>query len=334
MHRAFTLVETAVATAALGTAAALLQPVAAGVGQPSLRFHDAEHLKILLEAHMLWAGMNGGAYPLPGDVDTMGTTIDVGQFADPDAAVRLNTTGNTWSILIFNGLITPQDIVSPAETNGLVGAYDAYEYRNPECANDPDQALWDPCFHGTPLPAYNFDNQDNPSDVGNNSYAQNPALGVREPFWMATGDPDQVVLGNRGPIYEGNAVEGWVLVDGPGGNESNSLDFYAKDAMWRGNIAYNDGRVEFETSPAPDDLLWTFPELPDGRNVYPDNVFHNEDMSGDEQSENANGLGQASVSGYEFFDDPTNAGNNAYLRPVAGVSGSAGNLGTVTLWID
>ena len=333
--RGFTIIEVAVATGTLCVAGALLQPVASGVGAPSKRFKDADQLRQILAAHMIWAGANDGAYPLPGDIDVLGTTVDVGQEHDPERRVQLNNTSNTFSVLIFNRLVAPETFVSPAETNFQVLPYLDYEYVNPSNAPDEKNAFWDPAFHATPLARYNLRGADgsNPIDIGNNSYAQNPALGMREPLWGLTANPDHVVLGNRGPIYEGNAYDGWELADGLGGNESNSIFFYTDAAAWQGNIAYNDGRVELETSAAPADLLWTFPELPPRLQVQPDNMFQNEDKTGDERSESASAQGESSQDGHHFYQAQS-SDVNAYLRPIADVTGTTDALGNVATWID
>lgn len=329
----FTIIEVLVAAGAACVLGVILQPVVSGVGEPSKRFKDADQLRRILQAHMIWAGANNGAYPLPSDIDVNGTTDDVGQGGDPERAVQLDTTGYTFSVLIFNGLVVPEDFVSPAETNGLIIPYFDYEYDCPEAAADPCNALWDPAFHGTPIQLYNLGTQNNPPDLGNNSYAQNPALGRRALLWADNGDPNQVVLGNRGPAYEGDAVNGWQLKDGIGGTWSLSISFYNDAETWNGNIAYNDGRVDFEPGAIPEDLLWTFPHLPPRLQVQPDNIFQNESRAGDARTESPNNQGEAVVHGQEHFISGE-SDFNAYLRPVADVRGSEGNLSFVSMWID
>jgi type II secretory pathway pseudopilin PulG len=329
-RRGFTLGEAVVSIAAVGALGALLQPVKDAVGQASLRFKDADQLGEILDAHMMWAAMNRGAYPLPSNVDTLGETIDVGQEGDPALGVQLNNSSHIFSILIFNGLVAPETFVSPAENNEDVSAYTAYEYRNPETAANPAHAQWDPAFHATPNEAWNIETANNDGLIGNNSYAQNPALGKRERLWAMTGDPNHVVLGNRGPIYTGDAVDGWELVDGPGGKESNSVTFYNDVESWQGNIAYNDGRVEFEIEAAPEHLLWVFTELPKGQQVQRDNIFNNETRDGRGQDE---GAGFPTVPGSTFIDgDDTDT--NAFIRPVGSVDGETGQLGQIGFWVD
>jgi type II secretory pathway pseudopilin PulG len=343
-RRGFTLGETVVSIAAVGALGAVFQPVKDGVGQVSLRFKDADQLGENLDAHVMWAAMNRGAYPLPSNVDTFGETVDVGQQGDPTLGVQLNNTSHIFSILIFNGLAAPETFISPAENNKDVSAHTAYEYRNPETAVDPAHAQWDPAFHATPNPAWNngaggdaTSTNNNDAQIGNSSYAQNPALGVREPFWMDTGDPDHVVLGNRGPSYEGVANYGWMPAKGTGGTLSNTLKFYgpAPRNYWRGNVAYNDGRVDFETEPAPDDLLWTFPHYPPDKNEYPDNLFVNEDRGGSKLTDDQPGHGQQYkvIQGSKSFQGEE-ASSNAYLRPIGSVDGHSYALGSVGIWVD
>ena len=64
----------------------------------------------------------------------------------------------------------------------------------------------------------------------------------------------EVAMGNRGPVYTGDAVNGWTLEDGPGGNESQTLLIHGSRVKWEGNIGYNDNHVNFETRPDPEGL--------------------------------------------------------------------------------
>ena len=134
-------------------------------------------------------------------------------------------------------------------------------------------------------------------------------------MWTSTFDGRQAILGNRGPWYEQDAAGDWLLnrKDRRGAGKikasgSNTLLIHGARTSWDGNVARNDGSVNFETRPDPENIP-LFDWKNDGStNQLPqrfDNVFANED----EQSESAR---------YNTSDDDiteaTNTRRNNYLR--------------------
>jgi prepilin-type N-terminal cleavage/methylation domain-containing protein/prepilin-type processing-associated H-X9-DG protein len=277
----------------------------------SRQLKDSTQVRGIVQAMVIWAQNNNGKYPLPSEIDAQGFTL-------PGEAHTKDTTGHVLSLLIYNGNISTDLCISPAESNtGQAVRSDDYEFTNPKAAVKPEDAIWDPRFRGTPLDAPIGDRAaDSPA---NNSYAQLVNLGARREKWKDTFATTEAVFGNRGPAYaaEDSAPHPqsgkWKLLDGPLGRDSNTLLIHGGRTTWEGNIAYNDGHVSFETRPAPDGVAYSRGGDPKKLNT-PDNLFVNE--SDETDGDTAPGS----------FDK----GRNAYLRPIAGYTAP----GKPILWRD
>jgi hypothetical protein len=281
---------------------------------------DATQVRGLLQAAVVWAGQNQGAYPDPGKIDSGNTTVAA--TAVPDIK---NTTGNIISVLIYTGGISTDICINPAESNtGQVQLDAGYTFDNPAGAAVPANALWDPRFAGTPIQAPHGGWRPPPNDqtnIGNQSYAHNLPFGRRKAKWTDSFTTTEAAFGDRGPMYAAAdsgpypANGRWVLVTGALGTDSNTLLIHGSRNSWEGNIAYNDAHVNFETKPNPDGITYRRMGTTQPLTVT-DNLFVNE-------SDEANG--DPSAPGISL-------GRNAYLRPVALVAGTT-NL-TLTIWRD
>jgi len=263
----------------------------------------------MMPAMVISAQNNDGDYPLPGKLDPDNKTLA----GDPESK---NTTGNILSYLVFNGNISSDLCVSPAESNTTqVMRHANYEFTAPKSAATPADALWDPTFRGTPLDAPVGDAK--PDAPGNQSYAHLVPIGARRAMWRDAYKTTQPAFGNRGPTYaEGDSgshpTGRWSLVKGALGDRSNTLLIHGGRSTWEGYIAYNDGSVRFEVGPAPEGVAYTRVGAKKDQPT-PDNLFVNES---DEEG------GDAAGSCLK--------GRNAYLGPVARIDAA----GTPTLWRD
>ncbi len=93
------------------------------------RIQDQRQVGNLMGALHTFASTNNGAYPLPSVLDAKNATVVAFQ------PLQKDNTGNIFSILIFNGLITPAELISPAESNTATVIEDkAYQYELPSRA--------------------------------------------------------------------------------------------------------------------------------------------------------------------------------------------------------
>jgi prepilin-type processing-associated H-X9-DG protein len=155
------------------------------------------------------------------------------------------------SILIFNGFISPEICISPQESNTAAMQRDEdYEYYTPPKAVNPASALWDPAFSA------DFTN----GSISNFSYAHLQPSGTRGVGgtkstgrllkWRDTFEPGEAVFGNRSPELSAVNLSGKPtsessyspVIKNPA---SNTFLIHGGRSTWEGNIAFNDGHVEF-----------------------------------------------------------------------------------------
>jgi prepilin-type processing-associated H-X9-DG protein len=213
----------------------VVSPRRHGCGGRQMR--DATMVRGIQQSMAIWANQNQGLYPVPSKIDGHNTTV-------AELGTAKDTTANILSVLIYTGGISVEMCVSYAECNtGGVVQDDDYEFDVPKKAVDPSKALWDPAFTS------DFTN----GKVSNNSYAHVLPGGGREKLWGDTFSGTEPIVGNRGPEVKsltrdrsGKASVVYALAS------SNTFLIHGSRSSWEGNIAYNDGHVNFETSTLPE----------------------------------------------------------------------------------
>lgn len=192
---------------------------------------DATQIRGIGQAFTIWAGNNDDMYPLPSKIDLKDATVaDVGRAKD--------TTGNIMSMLVNDGSIIADMLVSPAESNSKISAYTMYEVEQPTGAVDPNNALWDPKLTG------DFTR----TAGGHISYAHLIPVGERLKMWSPTYKASEAVLGNRGPQVASTTRNGANTTTAFANPTSNTLLIHASGTGgWSGNIAYNDNHVDFHS---------------------------------------------------------------------------------------
>lgn len=265
------------------------------------QMRDSMNVRGTTQAFVVWASSNNGSYPLPSELDLKNDTI-------AGLASTKDTTGNILSVLIMNGSIAPEMLVSSVEVNPRIARYDNYQYTTPASSANPQNALWDPAFRGTPddVPANGHLQTDG---FGHQSFAHAIPFGRRKAVWTDTYNSTEAIFGNRGPTYAvadaAPASSKWSLLTDPSGNASNTLLMHGGRNTWEGNIAFNDNHVEFITTPTPSQVTLnaTITGKPGKAAPMADNLFVNE----------TNELNGDGATGR------VDQGLNAYLRPIADV---------------
>ena len=311
-----TIREVLAATAVTGAALCLALPLLAQVRSDDRQQRDAVQLRGLLDAFTIWAGNNKEAFPLPSQLDVSMATIRRGFPGEADRSK--DDTGNIVSVLIWNSLVRPESVVSPAETNSSVSVDLGYQFAQPALANRPAEALWDPGFAGTPFD-WNTSRR-NAARVANQSYAHGIPFGRRETTtaWGTTSATTRVIWANRGPVYSTTTrpANGWQLAANAVGTGSNTLRFFGPADSWEGHVASIDGSVDFVIQPDP------------AKNTYRPIVSG---VPGPAQSDN---LFVDETDETTFAPDRAfGVNNNIFLQQISGVTAS-GSTSTVALWRD
>jgi prepilin-type N-terminal cleavage/methylation domain-containing protein/prepilin-type processing-associated H-X9-DG protein len=262
--RGFTLIELLVVIAIIALLIGILLPALGKARKSAQQLKDSTQIRGTIQALATWAGDNKNDYPLPSKLDRNEYTIN-GPADEGDRDETKDITGQIISPLVNNGSVTAELFISPVEQNPSIQEYENYQVDEPEAAAEPERALWDPAMRGTPGSEseegvdlniqYSLTGNDG---VGNISYAHTPPIGKRRAQWSDTFVASEPVFANRGPVYEiangtGNTADAiWDLVDGAFGLQSNTLLIHGGRTTWEGNVGYNDGHVDFENTPTPD----------------------------------------------------------------------------------
>jgi prepilin-type N-terminal cleavage/methylation domain-containing protein len=281
VRRGFTLIELA-ATAALAAALSATAIIATGTqptgstgtgagGLASARQaartkKDETQVRAIGQAMIVWAQNNGDVYPFPSRIDRENLTVK-------DDGRAKNTTANIYSVMVYNGSLSPEILVSPLEKNSSISACKTYEYDAPKTAVKPAMALWDPAFTVGLTP----------EAKGNASYAHLQPAGNRLNRWKNDFSKGEVVVCTRGPEILS------VKMDGDGHPiptfakpDSLTLTMLGDGTAWAGHVVFNDNHTElFKTTIAhqkpytgkatysdadgkthPDLMFWDEPEDP------------------------------------------------------------------------
>ena len=259
--RGFTLVELLVVIAIIALLVGLLLPALSKVRKTAQQVKCGTQVRGIHQGLVTFAQDNKESYPVPSSLDRFDYTE-----AESTGNDSKDRTGNIWSVLIFQKILTPEIFVTPAEFNASVrqplltgdNNTNEFHYANVTPAVDPFRAVYDPGFKGSPDDddANSSVSYATPSDIGHNSYAHIPVTSFSADKWstinMTSSEP---VLGNRGPGFKVPHIpqEDWQLDDQQPtiGVDSNTLRIHGGKNTWEGNIGYNDGHVQFHTEPNP-----------------------------------------------------------------------------------
>ena len=232
-----------------------------GCGHPQLR--DSTQLRGIHQAMVVWAQNNKDRYPLPSVIDANNDTV-----AEPGTAK--DTTNNILSMLVWNGSVGTEMLISPQEASGKIALYDTYEFENPSGAVNPAKALWDPKLRA------DFTGK----EPGHVSYGHLLPSGARLDQWNNSFNAETAIVGNRGPrvtavTYDGKGVAKPVVDE-----QSVTMLIHGSRVRWEGNVAYNDNHVEFLNSvkagkyktaagaEREDVLFWDEPDDAAGTNAF------------------------------------------------------------------
>lgn len=228
VRRGFTLIELGAVVAGGVVLAALSQPGLERARNSAKQLKESSQLRGMTMSQFMWANQNKDRFVLPSLFDTDDLTVAAkGRAKD--------TTASIYAMLVWNGSIPTQMLVSPAETNEHIKVDEDAVYTMPKTAVEPARALWDPAFSA------DFTG----SKTGNTSFPHLMPAEERLPLWANTFDSHVVVHSTRAPkitelTFDGDRAAA-VVEDA----ESHTFRFWGKPKgkarSWTGHVALGDG---------------------------------------------------------------------------------------------
>jgi prepilin-type processing-associated H-X9-DG protein len=230
---------------------------------------DATQIRGIQQSLIIWAHNNADKFPLPSDLDKTDDTVSLNGRAK-------DTTANILSLLIYNGMLPPEMLVSPAEANASIQKDERYEYTNPRSAIRPATALWDP----------GFKTDFTKGGTGNTSYAHLQPSDGRLGRWTSTFGSKDPAVSNRAPEItkverKGSDEAGWNCEATVANKDTLTYLIHGARDSWEGNIGYGDGHVDFVTRLAPEgkleDSYWGTYTMREGGKALDTYFFDEED---------------------------------------------------------
>ena len=353
----FTLIELLVVIAIIALLIGILLPALGRARSAARQLKDQTQVRSIIQAMAIFAQANDGRYPLPSRVDRRdvgaATVIDgeAGVDGAEDNLQAKNVTRHIFSIMIFQGQISPEILVSPAEANSQIETFNNYQFDDPDYITDPirrEQALWDPGFIATPRDLSEDNQAAATGNLAGMSYGHTPPFGKRLATWGDTFKTTEASIANRGPVYDikSDIEDDWELLgvgqedseEAQYGVNSNTLLIHGGRTTWEGNVGFNDASVTFAKSGDVDNLAVTYPAGQGTGEPFTasDNIFANEiDVNGlttaTREQPSEDGEQQLVRPGTGTLNNPDN--RNVFLRAYAGVQADAqGSITTLPFW--
>ncbi|MBL0869926.1 MAG: hypothetical protein IBJ18_05040 [Phycisphaerales bacterium] len=202
-----------------------------GAREQASMMRDASSQRAMIQGMIIWAGSNKDSYPLPSDADRADTTVS-------PLGLAKNTTANIFSLMVFNSLLTPEQLISAAENNPNIREYKGYELVLPKKAVNPGKAMWDPGMSA-----------DFTAGPANISFAHLELSTSRRQRWKDTFSADNAVVSTRGPrIVSVQVTDESTATPTFADEKSNTFQMFkqtSRKGKWSGCVAFSDGRVEF-----------------------------------------------------------------------------------------